>query len=507
MIQILTAALMREADRITIEKEPISSLDLMERAASRCFEWFNSNIRKETPIVIICGPGNNGGDGLALARMLYSAGFETQTIVLQFDSTLSEDCKTNLERLQKIDFKLANVVINNFKMPKMKSDTILVDAIFGTGLSRNLDGVFSAVVKEMNESGRRIISIDLPSGIRSDETSLVANNEIIKASTTLTFQHLKMALVVGENAPFYGTVVILDIGLLPDAIPSDQVKDHMVELFDIHQIYKPKWEFSHKGNFGHALLITGEKGKMGAAILAAGGFLRSGGGLLTILVPEEGINIVQTAVPEAMVVVKDENAPKGFLPDLEKFTVVGMGPGIGTDQSSVQRLKNHLENSKRPLVLDADALNILASHPQWLTLLPPDSILTPHPGEFKRLVGDWNNDFSKLKKQREFAQQTKIYLILKGKNTSVACPDGRMFFNPTGNAGMAKGGSGDVLTGLLTGILASGYSPKDTCILGTYLHGLAGDLAAEKFTEEGMKAGDLVESIPLAWKKVVEFGG
>ena len=502
-MQILTAAQIREADRITIEKEPVSSLNLMERAASKCFDWFNTNISKETPIVIICGRGNNGGDGLALSRMLYSAGFETKTIVLQFDSTLSDDCKTNLERLQKIDSRLVEVVINNFNFPKLKPETLLVDAIFGTGLSRNLDGVFGEVVKKMNESGRPMISIDLPSGIRSDESSLIANNEIIKAKITLTFQYPKMALLVGENAPFYGKVVILDIGLLPDAIPASEVKDQLVDESDIQQIFKPKWEFSHKGNFGHALLITGEKGKMGAAILAAGGFLRSGGGLLTLLVPDEGINIVQTAVPEAMVWIRDENASASFLPDLEKYTVVGMGPGTGMSTSTTQLLKKLIESSKRPLVLDADALNILAAHPEWISSLPPDSILTPHPGEFKRLAGEWKNDFEKLKMQREFAQKNKIYLVLKGKNTSVACPDGKMFFNPTGNAGMAKGGSGDVLTGLLTGILASGYSPEETCILGTYLHGLAGDLAATKLTKEAMKAGDLIDFLPTAWKKII----
>lgn len=499
---ILTASKMRRADQFTIENEPIKSIDLMERAASKCFDWFDKNIDKNKFIHLFCGPGNNGGDGLALARMLYGAGYQIKATLLQLDSKLSEDCSSNLERLRKVDNQLVDVVINNDQFPEMNANTVIVDAIFGTGLSRNIDGIMGRFIQRINDSGKEIISIDLPSGINSDNTSLNIDNKIIKSTKTLTFQFLKLGLLVGENAPYCGQVHVLNIGLLSPPGFDKEVHNFMITLSLIKEIYVPKWEFSHKGNFGHGLLITGEKGKMGAAILCAGGFLRSGGGLLTLLVPEEGINVVQTAVPEAMV-VKIQNPSNGYLPSLDPYNVVGIGPGIGQSDETILRLKALIDSFKKPMVLDADALNIFSSHPEWFSSLPPDSILTPHPGEFKRLVGAWNNDFEKLQKQRDFAQKHHVFIILKGKNSSIATPEGKMYFNPTGNSGMAKGGSGDVLTGFLTGILASGYSPLSTCLLGTYIHGLAGDLAATSLSKEGMKAGDLINFLPEAWKQTI----
>lgn len=499
---ILTSSQIREVDRLTIEKKGIQSIDLMERAAGQCFEWFLKEIPKETFIHLFCGQGNNGGDGLALARMLYGAGFQVKATLLKFDAALSHDCQINLERLQKIDAGLVEVVINNYELPPFKASDVIVDSLFGTGLSRPITGKTAKVIHAINASNQRVISIDIPSGLYSNDCSLMADNTIIKASDTLTFQFLKLGLIVGDNAPFFGNVEVLDIGLLEEAIPEKEVKTFWVEPTLIKQIFKPKWEFSHKGNFGHALLITGEKGKMGAAILSAGGFLRSGGGLLTLLVPKDEIGIVQVAVPEAMVAtgIKDEDA--GGIPSLEPYNVVGVGPGIGTGNSAVQRLTKLLDGFTKPMVLDADAINILSLKRELLSHLPPDSILTPHPGEFKRLAGSWSNDFEKLNKQIELAVKYKVYVILKGRNTSIASPDGTLYFNSTGNAGMAKGGSGDVLTGILTGIKASGYSSLETCLLGVYLHGLAGDEAAEKLSQEGMKAGDLIDFIPAAWKKV-----
>lgn len=499
---ILKASQIKKADQFTIEHEPIKSINLMERAASKCYDWFNKNISKHRFIQVFCGPGNNGGDGLALARILYTAGFQVKAILLHFDSKLSEDCKINLDRLKSIDNQLVDVVMNIDQFPIINSNTILVDAIFGIGITRNVDNAFGWCFQRINDSGNEIISIDMPSGIHSDNTSISIENKIIKATTTLTFQCPKLGLLVAENAPYFGHVEVLNIGLL---LPNDlerEVDYHFVDLSLINQNYVPKWEFSHKGNFGHGLLITGEKGKMGAAVLCAGGFLRSGGGLLTLLVPEDGINIVQTSVPEAMVVNFQNTATK-FLPPLDQYNVIGVGPGIGQHEEIVQRLKSLIDSYKRPMVLDADALNILASHPEWITVLPPDSILTPHPGEFRRLVGSWNDDFEKLEKQRVLAKKHHIFIILKGKNSSIATPEGKMYFNSTGNSGMAKGGSGDVLTGLLTGILASGYSSFSTCILGTYIHGLAGDLASEALTKEGLKAGDLIDFLPAAWKKAI----
>ncbi|MBL0342943.1 MAG: NAD(P)H-hydrate epimerase [Bacteroidetes bacterium] len=368
---ILSASQIRRADAFTILEEPVKSIDLMERAAEKCFEWFKKHVDKHNFIQIFCGPGNNGGDGLALARMLYGSGYEVKATLLQFDLALSMDCKLNLERLQKIDQGMVNVVKDNFEFPQLPKTTFLVDAIFGTGLSRNIDGEIGTVITAMNSSSYPIISIDLPSGINSDNTSLNNDNKIVISNTTLTFQYPKLALLVSENAQFYGQVEVLDIGLSPNAIPESEVINFQVDREMLVSIYVPKREFSHKGNFGHGLLITGEKGKMGAAVLASGGFLRSGGGLLTLLVPDEGIPIVQSAVPEAMVaIIKNEE----LLPvDCNKFSAIGVGPGLGQDPKAVKRLKQLIDSYHKPIVFDADALNILSSHPDWLQQLPQGS--------------------------------------------------------------------------------------------------------------------------------------
>jgi len=502
-MEILSASQIRQADQFTIDHTPISSVDLMERAARKCFDWFNNNVSKDHFVHIVCGPGNNGGDGLALARMLFLEGYNLKVSILHLKKQLSSDCQVNMDRLKtlkKVDIEDLNADSNPIIFEER---SILVDAIFGTGFSGKTEGLAATTIRQMNDSNLPIISIDMPSGVSSDKTSLKAGNEIIKPNTTLTFQYLKIAMMMAENASYFGRIEVLDIGLLRQALENMSIQNFITDSEVLSTIYEPKREFSHKGTFGHTLLITGGEGKMGAAILAARSFLKSGGGLLTVYVPTAGVPIIQEAVPEAMALHYSET--KRDLPDFETYKAIGVGPGIGTGLVPTAILDQVLNIKNKHLVLDADALNIISMHPEWLTRLPEGSILTPHPGEFKRLAGTWNNDFEKLEKQRELAQAHKIYLILKGKFTSIACPDGTMWFNPTGNPGMAKGGSGDILTGLLTGLISSGYSAFETCILGTWLHGMAGDLAAELLTQEAMNASDIIDQIPQAWKKLISL--
>ncbi len=499
-MEVLTAEQMQNADRFTIANLPITSLDLMERAAQTCFNWFKKRYDSATPVHIFCGQGNNGGDGLALARLLINDGFNVIVNYLNVKTTTSPDCQVNLERLVRIKKDAVIPVSKIEELNDFVPGSVLVDAIFGTGFSGKTEGLIALVIKKINASKNPVVSIDLPSGIHSDKSSLNSGNEIIKATQTLTFQYRKPAMFTAENDAFFGTVTVMEIGLLPRALASMKIRFYETDIDIIASLYKPKREFSHKGNFGHSLLITGESGKMGAAILSARGYLKSGGGLLTLLVPEETLSVIQVAVPETMGLTFGPS--NSFIPGMASFTTIGAGPGLGTGPTAMSLINQVLDLTQIPLVLDADALNILSLNPDWFSRLAKDTILTPHPGEFRRMAGSWTDDFDKLNKQREFAQRYSVYVVLKGKYSSIACPDGTIWFNPTGNPGMAKGGSGDVLTGLLTGLRASGYNALDTCLIGTWLHGLAGDLAASALSQEGMNAGDLIEYLPLAWKTI-----
>ncbi len=502
-MQILSSLHMRQMDQFTIENEPVLSIDLMERAAQKCFEWISGNVAATSMFHVFCGPGNNGGDGLALARMLFLEGYQLKVSVLSSNKIAGPDYSINLNRLKEFKNLELETLTEVSILPQIDSDCIVIDAIFGTGFNKVTTGLNAKIIRQINCSGASVISIDIPSGMHSDETSLFTGNEIIIATNTLTFQYLKPAFMVVENAPFAGRIHVLNIGLLSNGLEKLRIENFLIDIDLIQSIYKPKSAFSNKGTFGHSLLISGDAGKMGACILAANGYLKSGAGLLTLLVPQNEIPIVQTAIPEAMAL--GYNMASLLLPPLDKYAVIAMGPGLGTGDSAKEILNQLLNNPKIALVLDADALNILAINRDWLNCLPEGTIITPHPGEFKRLTGGWANDFEKLQLQKKLATNQKIFVILKGKNTSVACPDGTMWFNPTGNPGMAKGGSGDILTGLLLGLRSSGYSPFDACILGVWLHGHAGDIAALKLTEEAMHATDIINHLSHAWKTIIDY--
>jgi ADP-dependent NAD(P)H-hydrate dehydratase / NAD(P)H-hydrate epimerase len=497
MIPVFSAEQMHATDQYTILHEPVSSVDLMERAAAKCAKWFIKNIDKQTFVFVFCGPGNNGGDGLALTRMLYQEGYRVQALLCGSPDRLSDDNRTNLIRLQEIESKLVEYINTETDLPSISPDAVIIDALFGTGFSRVTDGFFGRVICRINETGCRVIAIDIPSGIHSDETSLIAGNNIIKASVTLTFQYPKAGLLVPENVPFVGELIMVDIGLMAGVITESQIKNWWVDKTAARNLLPVRPAEGHKGDFGHGLLVCGGEGKAGAGILAARGFLHSGAGLLTCSPTEEGIPVMYTSVPEAMVISRSRLA--GTQSAL--WTGIGIGPGLGTSQDALELVEKVISFGK-PLVMDADALNLMASNPRLLDKLPAGSVITPHPGEFKRLVGSWQNDFEKMQLQREFAMKHSIILVLKGHHTTTCDSDGRLFFNSTGNAGMAKGGSGDVLTGLITGLVSRGMSAIDAAVLGVFLHGLAGDQAAKHLTTESMQATDLINYLPEGWKKL-----
>lgn len=499
-MKIFSSAQIREADAYTIANEPIKSIDLMERAASGCYDWIINKFDKSFSYKIFCGVGNNGGDGLVIARKLFESGFDVEVYIARFSEKCSDDFTINYERLKKLNgIKYSEITGTIFNLPLINSKQIFIDAIFGSGLSHPVTGFTAGIIKKINQSRATVISIDIPSGLFCDDNSSNTRENIVKAAYTLTFELPKLSFLFPENAENVGDWQIIPIGLDKKFISEVSVKNYFISKKTAGRILKPRKKFSHKGTYGHALLLCGSYGKMGAAVLASKACLRSGAGLTTVHIPKCGFEIVQTANPEAMASIDESEQFITTLPKLEKFNAIGIGPGIGIEKQTQNAVKLLIQNSSVPMVIDADAINKIAENKTWLSFVPKHSIFTPHPKEFERLCGKSSNDFERMQKQIDFAKKFNCYIILKGAHTCIACPDGEAFFNSTGNPGMATGGTGDVLTGFLTGLLAQKYSSKEACVLGVYLHGLAGDFAAEKKGFEALIASDIIESFGNAY--------
>ena len=497
--KIFTSKQIKKVDAYSIAFEPISSIDLMERAAKKCTEWLRVHNTVKSEIKIFCGPGNNGGDGLAIARMLLEEKFAVSVFVITESEKFSDNFIENRKRLLAINKVSITSVVTIDDFPFIRSNDILIDAIFGTGLRRPITGLFADCIRKINDSHVKIISIDLPSGLFADGSSK-ASSAIIQATHTLSFQFAKLAFFFPENECYVGDWHILDIGLNKKIIAEEPTIYYLLTEKFIKSLIKPRKKFSHKGIYGHALLIAGSFGKMGAAVLGAQACLRAGVGLLTVQIPGSGYQIMQVTNPEAMVMVDSHEKFVGDEITLDTFSAIGVGPGLGTNENTIKLLHNLLSKSIAPLVLDADALNIISLDKALMKTIPPNSIFTPHPKEFERLAGKTNNDFERHELQINFSKENQLFIILKGAHTCVTTPEGDSYFNTTGNPGMAKGGSGDILTGILTSLLAQGHSPLHTSLIGVFVHGLAGDLAAKKMGEIGMIAGDICKLLPEAYK-------
>lgn len=501
-MKILPVGKIREADAYTIANEPIASIDLMERAASACVHWLLKRVDGKQQIMIFCGVGNNGGDGLAIARLMTQHNFDVSVYVIRYSDKCSEDFQANLELLKEV-IPVQCIDLNEGDgLPLIQSDAVVIDAIFGSGLSKPVKDFPAKVICHVNGSKALVVAIDMPSGLFCDESTDTKAGAVIKADYTLTFQFPKLAFMFPENDSLAGEWILLDIGLHKEFIEKVETGNYLLTSKIAGSLLKPRTKFAHKGNFGHALLIAGSYGKMGASVLASKACLRSGVGLLHAHTPARGYDIIQTAVPEAMVSVDHDELCFSALPDLSPFSAIGIGPGIGFDAKTRSGLKLLIQDSSVPLLLDADALTILGENKTWIPFIPKNSVFTPHPGEFERLTGKATDNFHRNRLQREFCIKYGVYMVLKGAHTCICGPDGVCYFNTTGNPGMATGGSGDVLTGLILGLLAQKYHPKDACLLGVYLHGLAGDLAAKKNGMEAMVAGDIIRQIGKAFKKL-----
>ncbi len=492
-MKLLTPSQIHQWDAYTIEHEPITSLALMDRAAGKCTAFILEKHLTSGPIKIFCGKGNNGGDGLAIARQLIQNGFQPHVYILEFGAKGTDDFQANLHELHQVSTDITFIQAKEF-FPVIDEADIVVDALYGSGLNRPLEGLTAELVGHINNSKAVVIAIDVPSGMYIDKSS--KGTTVIKATLTLTFQTTKICFLLAENAEYFGEVTVLDIGLLPQFLQQVQATFQLITKQQVSAVIKPRNSFAHKGTYGHALLVAGNTGKMGAALMASKACLRSGAGLVTLNVPKESLNIVQTALPEAMCSLREEDV------EWEKFTTVGIGPGLGTKEDAAAVLQKALQEFKKPMLIDADALNILSTHKDWLQQIPAGTIITPHPKEFERLFGKFENEMERLNKAIEVSGQQDIVIVLKGHHTLVAYK-GNGWFNTTGNAGMAKGGSGDILTGIITAFLAQGYTGLNAAIAGVYMHGLAGDLTLQHQSQESMLATDIIENLGGAFYETV----
>lgn len=496
-MKILTSAQIRTWDQYTISHEPISSIDLMERA-SLCFvHWFVPNYHDTSvPIIIICGNGNNGGDGLAVARLLRDRFYEVSVFIYRISKEDSVDFDINLGRLMKCGD--VSIEFIHEHLPVFTSRSIIIDALLGTGANKPLAGMLKELVIHINKQKNTIISIDMPSGLPAEG---VCTGVAVKSDHIFTFQIPKWSFFFRENENFCSQWTVGDIGLHPKFLERVDTHLFLIDHQLAKEIYKKRTRYQHKGDFGHALIVAGSEGKIGAAILATKACLRSGAGLVTACIPEIGREIIHEAIPEAMVVCSGYQCFNSFSADGVGFTL-GIGPGLGTHPKTIKALSQLLSGQDQPLVMDADALNILATDGALWKLVPENSIITPHPKEFERLFGKSEDDTSRHTLARNMAKKYGIYIILKGAYTRIFTKGGTEYVNSTGNPGMATAGSGDVLTGILTALLAQKYSSDHAAMLGVFIHGLAGDLALNRQSQESLIATDIIDQMGMAFKQI-----
>ena len=495
-MKILSAQQLYEADRITIKNGNLTEIDLMERAATLCFQWINNRLQgNNVPIHVFCGTGNNGGDGLVIARHLGQHGYHVKTYIVNCGNKRSDAFLVNYERLKEIGV-WAEMITCRSEFPTITENDMIIDAIFGLGLKRSPEGVLKETIQFINSTNAYILSIDFPSGLFADKT-ISDKESVIRSNFTLTFQTPKLAFILPENQEYIDAWAVIDIGL--DEVYLEKVKTnfHLTYKREVQPIYKFRKKFSHKGDFGHALMLGGSFGKMGAVTLSAKAALTIGSGLVTAYIPKCGYQIVQTSLPEVMVEVDAENEIQYFNSKI-KPSVIGIGMGMGTSAKTAEGFEQFLKTNKIPLVIDADAINLLSKKKSLLKLLPKDSVLTPHPKEFERLAGKWKNDYEKLDKLVSLSKKHKIIIVLKGAYTAIAY-QGMVHFNTTGNPGLATAGSGDVLTGIITGLIAQQYKALEAAILGVYLHGSTAEMAMNKKVFETFTASDCIDYLSEAF--------
>lgn len=505
-MKIFTPSDIREIDRISIEEEGISSYDLMERAASAVSYEIMSRWLPSQRIVMFAGPGNNGGDTLAVARQLIDQGYKPEILLLNTKNKLSADCEKNKQRIIDYGYPDFTEVTKYLDMPDLTESDVVIDGLFGSGLSDTIQGGYVSLIRNINESGAFVVSIDIPSGLFSEfNKGNLINSNVVHADLTLTFQFPRLSFFFEENAHCVGKWKILDIGLSEKAMKKMPANYFLIDKTGVKEAIKPRYQFAYKDNFGRLMLVAGSYGMIGAAILASRSAMRAGTGAVTVHTPACGYVVLQTSVPEVMVDVDNDSAGTNItsIPVRQKMAYA-IGPGLGTEQRTVDALEKFLKQSTSPMVLDADALNCIAKRPSMIYDIPRNSIITPHHKEFDRLFGEHFTDEERFMKAVDMAKLLKIVIVMKGHYTKVIRPDGKIFINTTGNPGMATAGSGDVLTGIIASLLAQGYNPATAASVGVFVHGLAGDIAREQYGETGLIAGDIAGNIGKAFQKTID---
>lgn len=484
-------------DLYTMQYEPITSIDLMERAAEGFIKRFLIQYHySEISVDIICSRGNNGGDGLAIARMLRTLFYDVSVYILDYLQEPTPDFILNLNRLE----RLGDVSIHHVmdKQPELRKDSVIVDAILGTGINKQVTGLLEDCIHYINSLPNEVVSVDMPSGL---PTEGICIGTAIHSTLVLTFQLPKLSFFLRDNDSFCSKWDVIDIGLLSEFLHNIDTKYHLIDEYIIKRIHKVRSKHSHKGTYGHALIVAGSEGKIGAAILSTEACLRAGVGLVTTCVPECGREIIHETIPEAMVLSKGYNCFNGIIENLSNYTI-GLGPGLGTHDKTIHSLKLLFENVDKPVVVDADGLNILAYRKEFLLNLPKGSILTPHYKEFQRLFGEVSAEMEMIDKACEISQKYGWIIVLKGAYSRIVTPEGAHYINTTGNPGMATAGSGDVLTGIITGLLSQGYNSVEAAVLGVYIHGLAGNLAIKRQSVESLIARDIIRNLGKAFRLI-----
>lgn len=492
-MKILTADQIKTCDSATIQKG-ISSINLMERAAKTCVDWIKNTFDSAEKFLIFCGNGNNGGDGFAIARMLYEKGFDVEIFIDKSNKEFSSDANINFKKVKQIsgiDIKF----FSDFSIIK-NDKTVIIDSIFGYGLNRELSEEINDIIEKLNQVSVPKISIDIPTGLFADKIIEVSST-VFKADYTLTFQFYKRSFLHPETGKFCGKITVLDIDLDKDFIDEIETDYFVIDDKLVKEIYKPRNDFSHKGTYGKSILVGGSYGKVGAVLMATLSALKTGSGLTFTIAPECGNFILQSQAPEAMFIDSGEKYIEKI--DIHEKATYGIGPGLGKEKQTQKALFEFFKSYENPIVLDADALNILAENNK-VNLIPKYSVITPHPLEFERLFGKSQNSFERIELAKKKAEELQIFIVLKDHHTAVITPNKKVFYNITGNSGMAKGGSGDVLTGILTSLISQKYEIEKACIFGVWLHGKAGDLAAEEFSKEAMLPTDLIHKMGEVFK-------
>lgn len=504
-MKILNSTDIHQIDNATCERQNISSIELMERAANAVSCEIISRFLPSQRIVVIAGPGNNGGDALAVARMLIEQGYRrVEVFLFNVTGKLSHDCDEECKRLITIDGVDFTEITHTFNPPYLSKNDVVIDGLFGSGLNQPLQGGFVAVARYVNDSGAYVVSIDLPSGLFGEWNAHVNKRDIMHANLTLAFQMPRLSFFFGDNHDVLGEWKLLDIELDHDKIKETPTNYFVVDSRNVAPLLHKRLPFTGKRDYGSALIFAGSTGMIGAATLCARAALKSGVGLVTVHGPRTGMQVVQTSIPEA---IYEPDRNEHFISDMRlhhNHRAVAVGPGIGTREETANALQQLFQNATAPLVIDADALNCISQRPSLLGNLPPKTIITPHIGEFDRLFGEHKCEEERLKTAIEMSRQHNLIIVLKGHHTAIVRPTGRVYFNCTGNPGMATAGAGDVLTGIIASFLAQGYNPEYAATIGVYIHGLAGDLAAEEIGEFGLTAGDIAAYAGRAIRRTIE---